>query len=1229
MNYKFIWGLLLYSFMLCLQQANAQCPNSYTINNSTKPSCPNSTDGRLWLNQTTYYSSATYQWSNGSTNRTLNGVGVGHYSVTVTDPTGCTYTHAAYLGVSPTGVGVDIYSDSCNNTLSAYTRRWYGYSTTYQWSTGATSSSINYAAPGVYSVTITTPDGCVGTSSHTVTAVGSPLQASFVTTPASCNANDGSIDLTPSGGVPPYTYYWRRSSSWGNIATTQDLSNARTGDYVVQISDARGCFSDFPVSVGGPTLSVSGFSPSCGVNGSATVVGTNMPNATYLWSNGATTPTITNLTPGGYGVTVTSGTCILRDTVFISSSNPLQVYAVDSSQGGCHSTTLAAFAYGGAGAPYTYQWNTGQTTSEISVQSGVNLYIVTVTDHNGCMAVDTVDVSTTNGSVTVSASVLDATCGNSDGAIDLTVIGSYDRLVWSPGGAVTEDLTNIPAGRYVVSFYNANNCLMQMDTFLVGEFIETIYSAASCGLNNGSAAVTTYNMQNPTYSWSNGATTPSISNLAAGTYTVQVTNGTCVLTETITIIDAGTVSAAISPNSSCLPDYLTAVPTGGSPPYSYLWGTGETTPNYLSPVAGTAYSVVITDANGCSSTANFTVPNHPLPTLALDSVVDATCGNKNGSIALAVSGGTSPYNYQWSAGPGNVSNYIGVRPGTYSATVTDNNGCTAVVNNLIVGGQIPASVTGLVSDATFGNSDGAIDVTVHNSPNATFVWSNGATTEDLTNIPAGTYNLSVTDPSTGCVIVRCFRVYNQAVAANYSSIHGRVYDVTASGVCQRGLSLANRMVRLQPTGQIAFTDATGYYQFVVTTAGNYSVEYVNTSLTTSVLCPVGNSHPVTVVLGQSNGSHDFHLVQQPFNDLRILLRDYSNATPGFPYVTRVRYCNDGNTIRSGTIEYDYNPILGFDRIVNSGSTLTLHDIPNHHFYWSFNGLQPAECRWIDVIFDVTTTTPLGTSLVETATVLPTVGDVTPNNNVSSDATIVVGAYDPNDKQVGLYHTGDAWSGGTIYEDEEVLDYTIRFQNTGTAPANWVIIRDTLDQYLLPETIRDIDSKHDVEVTLEQGNILVFTFNNIYLPDSGADMTASMGFVQFTINRQAGLPVGTQIANRAAIYFDYNPPIITNEPVSVIDRYTSVVKVSEADWTVQTQPNPFQENLLVSYELEEASTVRLAVYNAVGQCVYVHDVLEQPSGEQQVWMDLPTLPSGYYFLQIETNQRRLTKPLVKQ
>ncbi len=451
-----------------------------------------------------------------------------------------------------------------------------------------------------------------------------------------------------------------------------------------------------------------------------------------------------------------------------------------------------------------------------------------------------------------------------------------------------------------------------------------------------------------------------------------------------------------------------------------------------------------------------------------------------------------------------------------------------------------------------------------------------------------------------------------------------------SNGCAGGFALRYHLVRLQPTGLLAVADLSGHYEFVVIDPGNYTVEYVSSNPGTNVLCPIGNSIAVNnVVLGNNRIQNNFYITRPPTPDLSVSLYDVRNASPGFPYATRVRYCNRGNTLASGTVEYDYNSLLGFQNIQSIGSQLTFHDLANARFTWSFSNLRPNECRALDVDFIVPTTTALGTPISGTARVFPVTGDATPSDNVDVLNTTVVGSYDPNDKQVGPYRTGNAWDGGAIYTTDNTLDYTIRFQNTGTAPATFVIVRDTLDVNLIPETLRELDSKHAMDVTVENGNILVFTFHNINLPDSSVSQEQSIGFIHFKIDRVAGLPVGTEISNQAAIYFDFNAPIFTNTPVSVIDEYTTVVELETTNFEVQAQPNPFERDLLVRYELSQRSDVHVKLFNQLGQCVYEQHYSQQDKGAQQVFIQTAKLNSGLYILQVDSNGQSSSKKLIKQ
>ncbi|MFK7796632.1 MAG: T9SS type A sorting domain-containing protein [Aureispira sp.] len=1222
---KRLMCLMMVLFYWSITQVFGQCPNNYQIQTNQQPSCINASDGALWAQGTTYYSSATYVWSTGQTSRNIYNLAPGYYSVTVTDPTTCVYNvQAFYLAPSPNGPTVNMYYSACNRQLSAYSR---GQTGSVLWNTGATSNVLTNVVPGVYSVTMTDASGCVGQGTYTVGPNQSiPITATHTITAAGCNVSNGSVDLTVSGGTAPYTYRWYQNG-WTTVSTVEDPNNLQAGNARVAIRDANNCSIWYDVVVPGPNLSITQSSTSCNLNNAfATANIQGFSNPSILWSTGATTPTINNLSAGSYGVTVSDANCTLSETTTIGTGNPLTVAIYDSTSN-CQNIRIVAYAYGGGGpnAGYTYLWSTGATTEVIAVQQG-GQYSVTVTDANGCTAVGTISNVSALPYVTTSAVVTDATCGNSDGAIDLTVNGQYQSLSWSPTGATTEDITNIAAGFHVVTLYGYGGC-SRTDTFAVGEFITYSTTDASCGLNNGSASVTTHNMTNPSYAWSNGATTASINNVAAGTYTVTVTNNGCVVVETIVINDAGQVVANIQPSAPCEPDFLTAAPMGGAMPYTFLWSDASTNQSLANPVPGNSYTVTLTDANGCTDAASFTVPSFPSLNATYTSV-DASCGNKNGSATIQVTGGAAPFSYQWSTGTGNVATQHTLYAGQYSAIITDNNGCKTEVDPIVVGGQITVTVQANLTHPTSGGNTGAIDITVSGATSLTYVWSNGATTQDISNVSAGRYTVSITDAVTGCTLVRYYRLIGNT--GTPTLISGYVRDVSATNTCNNGLRLANRMVRLQPGNRVAFTNYNGYYQFYVSAAGNYTVEYINNNPNANVLCPVGGTIAVNgVVLGGRYNNQNFYLTRPPLQDVNIRLRDYTNATPGFPYVTRVRYCNNGNTIQSGTIEYNYASFLGFNAISSLGTQLTLHDIPNNRFLWSYSNLMPGECRALNVTFDVPVGTALGTNVLGTASIDPIVGDATPNNNTDSEQTVVIGSYDPNDKQVSLYRTGNAWDGGAIYETDNTLEYTIRFQNTGTAPAQFVIVRDTLDVNLLPETVRELDSKHNMDVTLENGNILVFTFNNINLPDSSVSMEQSIGFIHFKIDRIAGLPVGTQISNQAAIYFDYNAPIFTNTPVSVIDQFTTIVDMETKEFDIAVQPNPFERDLLIRYDLENNSDVQIKLYNQLGQCVYQQAYSEQASGQQQVFLHTPALTSGLYILQVETEEGTISKKLIKE
>jgi hypothetical protein len=279
-----------------------------------------------------------------------------------------------------------------------------------------------------------------------------------------------------------------------------------------------------------------------------------------------------------------------------------------------------------------------------------------------------------------------------------------------------------------------------------------------------------------TFSWSNGATTQNISNVAAGTYTVTVTGITgltATTSQTITQPAAGynltpTYSnyngAHITCNGAANGSVSVNV-TGNTSPYTYAWSTGATTNNITGRAAG-VYTLTVTDNNGCTSTTSATITQ---PAAVSGSIVktDISCiGQTNGTATLTPSGGITPYTYSWTGGV-TTQNRTGLATGTYNVTITDINGCTGTTSTTLTNpSAMSVSVTSSTNILCHGNSTGAINITAAGgTAPLTFAWSNGATTEDLTNLAIGTYTVTVTaNGNIGCTVTTSSTLTQPAAA---------------------------------------------------------------------------------------------------------------------------------------------------------------------------------------------------------------------------------------------------------------------------------------------------------------------------------------------------------------------------------------------------------------------------------------------------------------------------------
>lgn len=812
---------------------------------------------------------------------------------------------------------------------------------------------------------------------------------------------------------------------------------------------------------------------------------------------------------------------------------------------------------------------------------------------------------------------------------------------WS-NGSTQFSVANPPQGPIAVYITDANGCVVG-DTFNVTQNLcgqscnvtanATLITPTSCPNSADGVATVTFTgfSGNPDIFWSNGAVGPTVSGLSVGYYTIFISDSLCSTTANVYVYSNAFGSLYLSPAGSnlCQPDSIQAYFSGASGNVSFLWNTGSsavTSGMDYEPVSGPGFYSVTATYDGCNYFDTIQIGG---PMSISYTFQDASCANGDGAINITVTGGVPNYYYSWSNGA-NTEDLTNLNAGVYGVTVYDNYQCSAVADSIVIGGGGSLFFNPIINSANCNDSLGMIYLS--GAQQYQILWNNGSTNAFLQNIGSGWYGVTIT--GNNCTTVRNYYVPRDSSCD--INISGYVYNVSLSNVCSPSGAIAVPyvMVRLMPGNILAFTDAYGMYNISVPATGTYTIQYVNNS-NSSVLCPSGNSITVNATsLGQNFYNNNFYIQNQNAQDLWISLSHYSTVTPGFGYWTYAPFCNDGNTTMSGTIDFIYDANLDFDVVYalssNGSPFLTNHNTSTHTLSFSYSNLQPGDCGYLMVDFITPVNLPLGTFVSNSITINPLTGDATPLNNTDIDTTICVGSWDPNEKLVGPIRSGDERNGGVIYLADDVLNYTVHFQNLGTAPAQRVVIRDTLDSNLRIETIRNISFSHSGNLSIENGNVLVFTFNNINLPAASFDERNSHGFVKFKIDRNPFLPLGTVINNDASIYFDFNAPVVTNNAFVTISEVVSGLNDDTNSFHSTVYPNPFNDLININFELANESNVNISLFNSIGTKVrdIQNSVLEN-AGSHLYQFNMIDLSSGIYFLSVETAEGRSLHKIVKQ
>jgi len=615
------------------------------------------------------------------------------------------------------------------------------------------------------------------------------------------------------------------------------------------------------------------------------------------------------------------------------------------------------------------------------------------------------------------------------------------------------------------------------------------------------------------------------------------------------------------------------VPSNGIPPYTYLWNNGATTQTINGLVPGT-YSVTVTDAIGGVAEGSTTVVAlfeldvaNSFSQLQRDCDLGCTGRVEVNESALS---GTAPYSY--SNAPQWLPTFFGyeyVCSGTANViSITDQNGCPG---ELDLGGLIGNVTNSFVqvdgiTGACAGDANGTISVMLVGGQGESYVrmWSEATQLEQfyyppintpyvITGLTAGNYSISswVNGSDGQPMCTNPFGAFTvPELPGPCGTISGRVFNDADQNCIQDPdePGLPYRILTVQPGPRYGMTDAQGDY-FIGMPFGSYTL--AQPLVDEAQLCPIAVPVPFTVNGGTPSLTID--LADSSFvpHDVEVLL--YSTAfRPGFPFTVWGSVRNN-TAYPSGTVSLSLNYPTLLDPVTTSaGGTASggtgLWDLAVVPAYgqqgFGISGTLPP-----DILL-------LGEVLVITANATNSIGEASVANNTKVLTRTITGSYDPNDKIGTTNVTG---SNEQFFLDADTwIDYTVRFQNTGTDTAFTVVIRDELEVDLDIQSLEILAASHAFVPSFGEGRELVFTFANILLPDSTTDLLGSQGFIAFRMKPRSGLLPGNVIENTAEIYFDFNEPIITNTTEHVVEVSTMVYTFGTDKVTLF--PNPTRDGL---------------------------------------------------------------------
>ena len=929
----------------------------------------------------------------------------------------------------------------------------------------------------------------------------------------------------------------------------------------------------------------------------------------------------------------------------------------------------------GGTPPFTYDWSHLPGANDPKDPTGLlpGPYVVTVTDAQNCTAIYTSVVSSVL--MQAFATATNSSCnGQPTGAITVDFTSGVSAIPpysynWTKSGGgsgsgsniATEpfQITGLLNGSYSITVTNGQGCTRGLNVSIVqGNNINISTNVTPSACNGGAsgaisttvsggAAPYTYNWAGPANFTSNQA---NITNLVSGVYRLTVTDNLgCSRTNNQIFVSQPTaiLYQATSKPLTCVggnDGTITITVTGGTPPYIVQW-TGPngyfSTGFSIGNLPGGVFIPTITDSNGCTQIGLPVIVQSPATSVPLIAPILSYVNCNQVIVNATINASNQNYTYLWNTGDTNPILTVTTVPGVFTVTVT-NVTCGTTAEK-----SIEVKPCGLIAGSVL--SDTNKNCTDDNDPGlgSWIVKAEGVQTFFGTSLPDGRYTIpvepghlytvSAVAPNTSWA--PCLPFNTALVAQPFDSVPGGDFLFKKKNECPiLTVDVAS--------GNLRRCFANNWYSIKYCNEGTSEAEnaYIIVTLD-AFLTPVSASKPYTD-LGNNQIRFDIgNVAVGKCGSINLYVKLDCNAVLGATHCTEahiypdtlcepsslqwsgaslrvssecrpdsVRFVLKNVGIADMTQALEYIVIEDVVMMMKAKVQLPQGDsmvvkVPARGTTWRMEVEQepfhPGLSRPAKVVEGCGATTLFSTGFV----------NVFPLNDadkfIDIDCRVNTNSYDPNDKQA--VPTG--YGAAHYIEPRTPLEYLIRFQNTGADTAFTVVIRDTLSAWLDPATVRPGASSHPYTWDLSGTGNLTFTFADILLPDSTTNIDASHGFVKYTISPKDSVPLESVVRNRAAIYFDFNAPIMTNETQHTLGKnfiVTSAWQPARAQYEVRVSPNPMgdEARLEVLGLPGHMGEFRLQVFDLQGKSVQ-----DLRATTPVFVLRKDHLPSGMYFFRV--------------